>query len=173
MAASSRSGPRTSSSWRGKSRHALQRRGRTATCACRSPTRASAFRKSTCRASSIRISAPSSAAAGSGLATTYSIVKNHGGLIGVDSQPGRGTTMEVHFPASALTDDRDDARPRRRPVRNGRPRVLVMDDEASVRTLAANYARVPRLRRRDRRQRQRRRRALQARGRQPAPVRRS
>ena len=34
---------------------------------------------------------------GLGLATTYSIVKNHGGLIGVDSQLGRGTTIEVHF----------------------------------------------------------------------------
>ena len=75
---------------------------------------------------------------GLGLATTYSIIKNHGGLIGVQSEPGRGTTMEVHFRASAMTDDRDAARPRAVPSQNGRPRVLVMDDEASVRTLAAN-----------------------------------
>ena len=74
---------------------------------------------------------------GLGLATTYSIIKNHGGLIGVNSQPGHGTTMEVHFPATALVDDRD---PRALVVSSGhgRGRVLVMDDDASVRTLAAN-----------------------------------
>ena len=74
---------------------------------------------------------------GLGLATTYSIIKNHGGLIGVNSQPGQGTTMEVHFPATALVDDRD---PRALVVSSGhgRGRVLVMDDDASVRTLAAN-----------------------------------
>ena len=83
---------------------------------------------------------------GLGLATTYSIVKNHGGLIGVDSQLGQGTTMEVHFPASALGDGRDArarattamrARSPSRPDAAGRV-LLVMDDEASVRTLAAN-----------------------------------
>jgi two-component system cell cycle sensor histidine kinase/response regulator CckA len=77
---------------------------------------------------------------GLGLATTYSIVKNHGGLIGVDSRLGQGTTMEVHFPASglgALGDERD-AHALVVKSGHGRPRVLVMDDEASVRTLAAN-----------------------------------
>jgi CheY-like chemotaxis protein len=74
---------------------------------------------------------------GLGLATTYSIVKNHGGLIGVDSQLGRGTTMEVHFPASAVREERD-ARALVVSSGRGRPRVLVMDDEASIRTLAAN-----------------------------------
>jgi PAS domain S-box-containing protein len=74
---------------------------------------------------------------GLGLATTYSIVKNHGGLIGVESRPGQGTTMEVHFPASALGDEHD---ARALVVSSGRARrrVLVMDDEASVRTLTAN-----------------------------------
>jgi two-component system cell cycle sensor histidine kinase/response regulator CckA len=74
---------------------------------------------------------------GLGLATTYSIVKNHGGLIGVDSQPDRGTTMEVHFPASAVAEDRD-AGAVVVSSGHGRGRVLVMDDEPSVRTLTAN-----------------------------------
>jgi CheY-like chemotaxis protein len=74
---------------------------------------------------------------GLGLATTYSIIKNHGGLVGVDSRLGHGTTMEVHFPASVVSDDHD-AQALVVSAGHGRPRVLVMDDEASVRTLAAN-----------------------------------
>jgi CheY-like chemotaxis protein len=45
--------------------------------------------------------------------------------------------MTVHFPASAIAADRD-ARTLVVSSGHGRGRVLVMDDEASVRTLAAN-----------------------------------
>jgi PAS domain S-box-containing protein len=74
---------------------------------------------------------------GLGLATTYSIVKHHGGFIGVASELGRGTTIEIQFPAARAAGRRD------APLRiasggGGRPRVLVMDDEASIRTLTAN-----------------------------------
>jgi PAS domain S-box-containing protein len=75
---------------------------------------------------------------GLGLATTYSIVKNHGGLISVDSQLGRGTTMELHFPASARGGDDRHAPALVVSSGPGRRRVLVMDDEPTVRTLAAN-----------------------------------
>jgi len=76
---------------------------------------------------------------GLGLATTHSIVKTHGGFIGVDSQLGRGTTIDVHFPAPIAVERRDArARVRDGEARRGRPRVLVMDDEASVRALATN-----------------------------------
>src|SRR5262249_12930759 len=36
---------------------------------------------------------------GLGLATTHSIVKNHGGFLAVDSQVGRGTTVRIDLPA--------------------------------------------------------------------------
>src|SRR5436190_14065813 len=77
---------------------------------------------------------------GLGLATTYSIVKTHGGFIGVDSQLGKGTTIDVHFPAPTAVERRETRARIVRDVeaRRGRPRVLVMDDEASVRTLASN-----------------------------------
>jgi len=74
---------------------------------------------------------------GLGLATAHSIVKNHGGFVSVESEPGRGTTMTIHFPAV-----RAEARRAAPPVivssGHDRPCVLVMDDEASARALAAN-----------------------------------
>ena len=37
---------------------------------------------------------------GLGLAKCYSIIKNHGGLITVDSEPGAGTTFHIYLPVS-------------------------------------------------------------------------
>lgn len=61
--------------------------------------------------------------AGLGLTTAYSIVKNHGGIITVESQPGAGATFSVHLPASEKTAEPE-------PIRSGR--VLVLDDEEII-----------------------------------------
>ena len=74
---------------------------------------------------------------GLGLATTYSIVKNHGGFIAVDSQTGSGTTVRINFPASGSRDVEEFAQPVVH-TPGSKHRVLIMDDEAAVRTLAAN-----------------------------------
>jgi PAS domain S-box-containing protein len=74
---------------------------------------------------------------GLGLATTYAIVKNHGGFVAVDSQLGRGTTIQINFPAAASRSVSEQPDSGRR-ADGGKHRVLIMDDEESIRTLAAN-----------------------------------
>jgi PAS domain S-box-containing protein len=72
---------------------------------------------------------------GLGLATSYSIVKHHDGLITVDSVVGEGTEFRIFIPASqneipaAVAAGND-------PL-EGEGRVLVMDDEEIIRELAA------------------------------------
>ena len=78
---------------------------------------------------------------GLGLATTHSIVKNHGGFVTVQSQVGRGTTMRISVPAAAV--DRIVAHQEPAPAlvsatRSRRQRVLVMDDEPSIRRVTGN-----------------------------------
>ena len=66
---------------------------------------------------------------GLGLATSHSIVKNHGGYLSVFSKPGLGSTVIVGLPAMATTDT-----PRERVVHQtgGRGRILVMEDEPAI-----------------------------------------
>jgi len=72
---------------------------------------------------------------GLGLATSYSIIKNHGGIIEVISEPHRGSTFTVYLPASK---DSVVKTPAAAPVAAGTKelRVLLMDDEELVRTVA-------------------------------------
>ena len=73
---------------------------------------------------------------GLGLATVHSIVKNHGAIMFLESEVGKGTTFKIYLPASpsnraAVTVD---------PVTIDLPRghgelVLVIDDEISIREI--------------------------------------
>ena len=73
---------------------------------------------------------------GLGLALSHSIVRRHDGWIGVESEPGQGTTFEVWLPASPA--GRVEPAPPSRSVTGPRlaGRVLVMDDEEIVREVA-------------------------------------
>ena len=68
---------------------------------------------------------------GLGLATAYSIVKNHQGHIAVASKLGAGTIFQVYLPASVkkmLPQPEED-----RGLFSGKGKILVMDDEEMVR----------------------------------------
>ena len=71
---------------------------------------------------------------GLGLAVSHSIVASHDGAITVQSQPGRGTAFTVCLPAA--TDREATVRTPPPILKPGRGRVLIMDDEESVRQVA-------------------------------------
>ena len=71
---------------------------------------------------------------GLGLASAYSIIKNHEGYIDVDSEPGIGTTFNIYLPATDNVARRGAVEDRA--LAKGRGRVLVMDDEEIIRDVA-------------------------------------
>ncbi|MFF1634174.1 PAS domain S-box protein [Leifsonia sp. NPDC058248] len=74
---------------------------------------------------------------GLGLATSIAIVKSHGGTMNVVSAPQRGTTVELALPVADAqpASPSDDHAPRPSVVSGRGRRVLVVDDEPSIRDL--------------------------------------
>jgi PAS domain S-box-containing protein len=77
---------------------------------------------------------------GLGLATTYSIIKNHNGYITVESEPGVGTTFHIYLPASKkpVTKKEEVEEGAVQAAFPGRKRILVMDDEETIRDMLSN-----------------------------------
>ncbi len=79
---------------------------------------------------------------GLGMSAVLGIMKGHRGTIKVDSTPGAGTTIRLLFPALARATERIPEAPLatdviRRDQWSGNGTVLVVDDEATIRGLAA------------------------------------
>jgi len=67
---------------------------------------------------------------GLGLATVYSIVKQNGGAIEVESEPGRGTQVSIFFPRS---EEENVQEPSLQRAATGHETVLLVDDNPQVR----------------------------------------
>jgi two-component system cell cycle sensor histidine kinase/response regulator CckA len=74
---------------------------------------------------------------GLGLATAYGFVKQTGGYIWVDSEPGQGTTVTVALPATPGARPARLARPDATDPGGGAETVLLVEDEAVVRAVIA------------------------------------
>ncbi len=72
---------------------------------------------------------------GLGLATAYSIIRQSGGVIGISSELGAGTTARIYLP---LAEEKTQSAPEGSPVLselNGTETILLVEDEARVRKL--------------------------------------
>ena len=68
--------------------------------------------------------------AGLGLASAYGIVKKHGGMITVSSQPGKGTTFIFYLPVEEI--ENSVATENKTPILAGSETILLVDDEEMV-----------------------------------------
>ena len=73
---------------------------------------------------------------GLGLATSYSIIKNHGGMIDVRTKSGAGSTFMVYLPAMAGQIRTDPSEKQQVVSLSKRAKILVMDDEKVIRNLS-------------------------------------
>jgi len=77
---------------------------------------------------------------GLGLATSYSIIRNHGGVIDVASETGKGSTFFIYLPVVEPGRDVIKAPAFSSIVRKGK--ILVMDDDEMIRNISVEMIKV-------------------------------
>jgi two-component system cell cycle sensor histidine kinase/response regulator CckA len=78
---------------------------------------------------------------GLGLATSYGIVRQSGGYIGVESELGKGTTVKIYFPRVPAPPPPPYKKPFLRKLATGTETVLVLEDDVSVRHISVRLLR--------------------------------
>jgi len=80
-------------------------------------------------------SKPRGVGTGLGLAMVYGLVRQHGGLVHVYSEPGRGTTFKLYFPvAETEAAVAEDDAPRAE-LRGGSETILLVEDDDALRSV--------------------------------------
>ncbi len=78
---------------------------------------------------------------GLGLATSYGIVHQSGGHLRVDSEEGKGTTVQLYLPRVAAPPPPPYKKPGAKKVRGGTETILVLEDDVSVRHISVRMLR--------------------------------
>jgi PAS domain S-box-containing protein len=74
---------------------------------------------------------------GLGLSTVYGIVKQSGGYVRAQSEPGQGSAFRIYLPCARVGSGKPAARSGKARLAKGRETVLVVEDELAVRQVVA------------------------------------
>jgi signal transduction histidine kinase/CheY-like chemotaxis protein len=72
---------------------------------------------------------------GLGLSIVFSVVRRHGGFVDVTSELGEGTTFSIYLPVRVPEEDASVHSESKPHVLAGKEKILVVEDDASVRTM--------------------------------------
>jgi len=68
---------------------------------------------------------------GLGLTSAYGIIRNHGGAINAQSEPGQGSTFNIYLPSSVKKVEKEEQTPEKT-VLSGSGGILLVDDESMI-----------------------------------------